>query len=105
MLLNVNYLHEIAAFDTIMGDKISWGQGYDTEATKITLDYSFTALSLHNIMLTIRSFNQRGIRAYQRAGFRTFCTRREVHRLGSNRYDLIFMECLATEFGSPVPIA
>ncbi len=102
MLMNVNHLHRTADFDIIIGDKASWGRGYGTEATRLTLAYGFAALSLHNIMLTVRSFNKRGIRAYERAGFRAFGTRRAARRMGNQVYDLIYMECLATEFESPV---
>ena len=66
------------------------------------LDYSFTALGLHNIMLTVYSFNERGIRAYTRAGYREVGRRREAFRLGGRTFDVIYMDCLATEFQSPV---
>ena len=51
--------------------------GYGTEATRLTLDYGFTALGLHNILLTVASFNLRGQRAYANAGFRE-CGRRSA---------------------------
>jgi diamine N-acetyltransferase len=102
MLLNINHYHQIADFDIILGEKAVWGQGYGTEATLLTLDYGFTALNLHSIMLTVRAFNERGLRAYERAGFRVFGRRREARQLAGRRYDLIYMECLASEFQSPV---
>ena len=34
------------------------------------LDYGFTCLGLHNIFLWVNAANERGIRAYRRAGFR-----------------------------------
>lgn len=66
------------------------------------LDYGFNALRLHNIMLSVFSYNQRGLRAYERAGFRVAGRRRQAQRLGQDTYDVIFMDCLATEFDSPV---
>jgi RimJ/RimL family protein N-acetyltransferase len=62
------------------------------------LDYGFTALGLHSIMLTVFSNNERGLRAYKRAGFRECGRRREAWRLGNRAYDVIYMDCLATEF-------
>ena len=60
------------------------------------------AWGLPNIDLTVFSFNERGLRAYQRAGFQVIGRRREAHRLGGRAYDVIYMDCLATEFVSPV---
>jgi RimJ/RimL family protein N-acetyltransferase len=78
-----------------------WGQGYGTEATLLMLSYAFTALSLHNVMLRVRRSNERGIRAYTRAGFREIGSRREAHRLGGRADDVIFMDYLASEFRGP----
>jgi diamine N-acetyltransferase len=102
MLHNINHYHQTADFDIILGAKQFWGLGFGTEATQLTLDYGFTALNLHNIMLTVRSFNARGVRAYEKAGFRTFGRRREARILAGKRYDVVYMECLASEFQSPV---
>jgi RimJ/RimL family protein N-acetyltransferase len=102
MLLNISHFHRIADYDIILGEKACWGQGYGTEATRLAVDDGFTALGLHNIMLTVRSYNERGVRAYSRAGFKIIGRRREARRFGGQAYDLIYMECLATEFASPV---
>jgi RimJ/RimL family protein N-acetyltransferase len=66
------------------------------------LDYAFTILGLHNVMLTVDSYNERGIRAYTRAGFKVIGRRRESHRLGDRPFDVILMDCLASEFESPL---
>jgi len=91
-----------ADFGILLGEKDCWGKGYGTETTRLMLDYGFTALGLHNILLTTQSFNERAIRAYRRAGFREFGRRREAHWLGGHAYDVVYMDCLATEFESPV---
>jgi RimJ/RimL family protein N-acetyltransferase len=46
------------------------GKGYGTEATRLTLDYAFTALGLHNISLGVASFNPAAIRARAIASYR-----------------------------------
>lgn len=66
------------------------------------LDYSFTGLSLHNIMLYVFEYNERGIRAYQRAGFKIVGRRQQAHWFGGRAYDIIMMDCLATDFKSQV---
>jgi RimJ/RimL family protein N-acetyltransferase len=85
-----------------IGEKDCWGKGCGTEATRLILDYGFNALGLHNIRLTVHGANERAIRAYSRAGFRVIGRRREVVMRGGRRDDLVYMDCLATEFESPV---
>ncbi len=82
-----------------MGD--TRGKGYGTESTRLMLDYGFNALGLHNIMLEVYSNNERGIHAYRRAGFREIGRRREVFERGGRLHDVVYMDCLATEFESP----
>jgi diamine N-acetyltransferase len=43
-----------------------------------------------------------GRRAYERAGFREFGRRRQCRWLGGRLWDDVYMDCLATEFSSPV---
>ena len=62
------------------------------------LEYGFTCLGLHNIFLWVFATNERGIRAYRRAGFRMAGRWRQAKRRGDRAYDLLLMDCLATEF-------
>lgn len=98
----IDYRNRTAAFGIMIGDPASRGKGYGTEATRLMLDYAFTALGLHNVMLTCYAFNLAGQRAYEKAGFRVFGRRRACHWMGGRLWDEIYMECLATEFDSPV---
>lgn len=99
-LMNVSHFHRTADFGIMIGEKECWGKGYGTETTRLMLEFGFTALGLHNIMLTTYSFNERAQRAYRRAGFREIGRRRESVRVGGVAYDDVFMECLATEFAA-----
>lgn len=101
-LANIDHRHRRAEFGIVLGEKDCWGKGYGTEAVRLMLDYAFTALDLHNVLLTTQSFNERGIGAYRRAGFREIGRRREAHRFGGRAYDVVYMDCLASEFESPV---
>lgn len=87
-----------ASFGIVLGAKDCWGHGYGTETARLVLEYGFTALNLHNIMLTTQSFNERAIRAYTRAGFREFGRRRAAHWLAGRAYDVVYMDCIASEF-------
>ena len=66
------------------------------------LDYGFTALGLHNILLQFFEYNLAGQRAYEKAGFRVCGRRRQCRFMGGRLWDEISMECLASEFVSPV---
>lgn len=91
-----------AEMGILIGEKEFWNKGFGTEAVRLILDYGFTVLSLHNIMLSTYAYNERAIHAYENAGFRMVGRRREAHRWGDKRYDEVVMDCLATEFGTPL---
>jgi RimJ/RimL family protein N-acetyltransferase len=99
-LKDIDHAHGTATFGILIGEKDCWGKGYGTETTRLVLDYAFTALGLHNVLLTVFSFNERGIRAYLRAGFKEIG--RRARRSASQLYDVVYMDALATEFQSPV---
>lgn len=80
-----------------------WGKGYGTEAALLTLDYGFTVLGLHNILLETYAYNERALASYRTVGFREIGRRREAQRLGEKRYDTVYMDILRSEFHSPLP--
>ena len=53
-------------------------------------------------MLTMTEFNLAGRRAYERAGFKEFGRRRQCRWMNGRLWDDVYMDCLATEFESPV---
>ena len=101
-LYEIDERHSRAGFGIIIGEENARGNGYGTEATRLTLDYAFTALGLNNVMLTVYEFNLAGIHAYRNAGFQEIGRRRRCSRLGPKLWDLIYMDCIADEFESPV---
>jgi RimJ/RimL family protein N-acetyltransferase len=101
-LRNIDRTHRIAEYRIVIGERSCWGKGYGTETTMLMLDYAFTVLGLHNVLLSTFGYNERAVRAYTRAGFRVMGRQREAVRLGDQVYDMIFMDCLATEFRSPL---
>lgn len=46
------------------------GQGYGTQAVNLLLDYAFEVVRLDKVHLGVYDFNEAGLRAYERAGFR-----------------------------------
>jgi len=101
-LFDIDYFSQTAEYGIVIGEKDCWGKGYGSEVTRLMLDFGFTGLSLHQIRLRTVSFNTRGMGAYKRAGFREAGRWREAHRFGGRAYDVILMDCLASEFNSSV---
>src|SRR5215212_168298 len=61
-LHGVDHRDRSATFGILIGEPDCRGKGYGTETTRLMLDYAFTALGLHNVMLTVFEFNPAGIR-------------------------------------------
>lgn len=97
-LRDIDHAQRRAEFVIFIGERNRWGHGLGTETTRLILDYGFSTLGLHTIMLRVYSFNERGIRAYRRAGFREIGRWRQAYHLADHAYDVIFMDCLRSEF-------
>ena len=102
-LYGTDFRNRTAEFAITIAEPDARGKGYGTEATRLMLDYAFTALGLHNVMLRVFAFNHAGIRTYTKAGFREFGRRRECYLMGGTAWDVIYMERLASEWG-PSPV-
>src|SRR4051794_10401601 len=99
---DIDYRHGNARFIIGIGEPEARGKGYGTEATRLMLDYAFTALGLRSAMLTVYAYNLAGLAAYRKAGFREVGRQRQCHRMGRRYWDMVYMDCLASEFESPV---
>ena len=102
-LHDIDYRNRTALFGITIGEPDARGKGYGTEATRLMLDFAFTVQGLHNVMLLVHEYNPAGINAYTKAGFKEFGRRRESQFMGGRYWDVIYMECLATEWG-PSPV-
>jgi len=107
--IGIAYLSDIihkkkscAEFGLMIAEPNQRGKGYGTEATRLVLDFAFTVLGLHSIMLTVFEFNLAGRRTYEKAGFKEFGRRRESQWMGGRFWDEVYMDCLASEFESPL---
>ena len=94
---NTNKVGEIGIF---IGNKKYWGKGYGTEAMELILDFGFNILNLYNITLKVYSYNKPAIRCYEKAGFKEAGRIRGAKQVGSERYDEVYMDILASEYNS-----
>ncbi len=102
-LRHMDHAKGIAELGIIITRKDYGGGGYGTEAITLILDYGFTVLGLHNVLLETYAYNERALRSYRKVGFKEIGRRREAQRIGDKRYDTIYMDILRTEFHSPFP--
>jgi RimJ/RimL family protein N-acetyltransferase len=97
---HIDWISGCATLGISIGRKDYWGKGYGTETVTLILDYGFTVLGLHNVMLETYAYNERSLASYRKAGFKEIGRRREAQRLGDKRYDVVIMDILRTEFHS-----
>lgn len=95
---NISHLHRIAEIGIFIGAEENRNKGYGTEVLNLLLDYGFNYLNMNNIMLNVKSFNERAIACYKKVGFKEFGRRRESYFLNGKYYDDIQMDILAREF-------
>jgi len=81
-----------------LGERVYWGQGYGTDAMRIILRYAFEELNLRRVSLTVFEYNPRGIRSYEKAGFKIEGRARQAVNRAGQRWDIIFMGILRSEW-------
>lgn len=101
-LMDINYRDRSAGFGIEIGETEYRRRGYGTETTRLMLDYAFTALGLHNVYLETWEYNRVAQRAYAKTGFRKTGRRRQAKFMDGKLWNIIYMDCLSTEFVSPV---
>ncbi|WP_257786959.1 GNAT family N-acetyltransferase [Streptomyces physcomitrii] len=77
------------------------GRGLGTTATQLTLDYAFHITNLRMVWLKVLAPNTAGIRAYEKAGFRTVGALREAGYWLGKVCDEVLMDALAKDFTGP----
>jgi RimJ/RimL family protein N-acetyltransferase len=106
-LVGVTGLHKIqsknrtAVFGITIGDKREWGKCYGTEATWLMAKHAFETLNLNRLMLHVREHNERGIRAYERVGYKREGVLRQDTFVEGRYVNTIVMGLLREEWKKP----
>src|SRR5262245_47430153 len=100
----VDWPSRCAELGIVIGHKDAWGQGYGTDATRALVAWGFRELNLNRVWLRVFEDNPRGIRCYEKVGFRVEGRLRQ-DRFREGRYlDTIIMGVLRGELlEAPAP--
>jgi len=97
-LHRIDWKERGAELGIMIGERDEWDKGYGTEAIGLLLGYGFERLNLHRIYLRVYTNNPRGIRSYEKAGFRKEGLLRESHFSEGRYWDEIIMGILEEEW-------
>lgn len=97
-LSNIESMHREVWLGIGIGEREYWNRGYGTDAMRLALRFAFEELAVRRVTLSTHAYNYRGIRCYEKVGFRIEgCTRDHIHR-ENRRWDMIYMGILRDEW-------
>ena len=97
-LHKIDWKNRNAELGIVIGNKEYWGKGYGTDAIKILLNHAFNQMNLYKVYLRVFDYNQRGVRCYEKCGFKEEGRLRKGQFYGGKYYDVILMGILKDEF-------
>jgi len=84
----------------LIGEKAEWSKGYGTEAMELLMRYAFEELGLHRLELMTFDFNKRGMRVWEKCGFKKEGVMRKARLANGEWRDLISFALLEDEYRS-----
>jgi len=78
-------------------DEAYWSRGFGSDAVRTLCGFGFHEMNLARIALHVYDFNQRGVRAYEKVGFREEGRLRRDQFVDGRHIDVIVMGLLADE--------
>jgi RimJ/RimL family protein N-acetyltransferase len=97
-LMPINWKDRSAELGITIGDKSYWDKGYGSDAVRTMVRVAFRKMNLHRVYLRVHEDNARGIRCYEKVGFRHEGTMRESVFKEGAYYDVHVMSMLESEF-------
>ncbi|NLE45826.1 MAG: GNAT family N-acetyltransferase [Chloroflexi bacterium] len=97
-LHNINWKDRSTELGIVIGEKSYWDQGLGTDAISTLLHLAFDEMNLHRVFLRVDADNARGIRCYEKCGFRLEGTLRDATFKEARYVDQYMMSILQPEF-------
>ncbi len=98
MLRNFDWTARSCEVGITIGEQQHWGKRYGGEALQLMQRLVFDGLNLHKLWLTCAAYNERGLRAYRRIGFREDGRLRDDRFLDGRYHDTLVMSILEGEW-------
>jgi RimJ/RimL family protein N-acetyltransferase len=96
-LEGIDRIHGRAELAITIGEKAYWSRGYGTDAIRLALGHAFQDLGLRRVWLITDADNERGIRCYEKCGFKREGVLR-AHRLRHRQpLDMLIMGAMGAE--------
>jgi RimJ/RimL family protein N-acetyltransferase len=102
-LFNISKQHKRAEFGIAIHNTEQLGKGYGTDSTRVMLWIAFHVLGLNSVFLITLDINERGQRAYEKAGFKKAGVHRQAAFVKGAFQDFILMDILKEEFLKDYP--
>lgn len=96
--VRIDYVSRAAVFYIAIYDPQFWSKGYGSEATNLMVKYAFEILNLNRIQLHVCSENTKGVKAYEKAGFKIEGTLRQAMYHFDRYVDFYVMGILREEY-------
>jgi len=98
-LEDIDFVNRHAQFGIAIGARALWGQGHGSEVAALMVRHAFQHLNLNRVWLHVYESNSRGLRAYEKAGFRREGVLRQARWQRDRWVDTIAMAVLREEWG------
>jgi RimJ/RimL family protein N-acetyltransferase len=97
-LIHIDRRNGSAEVGIVIAKPEHWGQGLGSEAMLLLLRHAFEEMNLHRVQLRVYAYNERGIKSYEKLGFKQEGRLREALIRHGRRHDVLLMGILAEEF-------
>jgi diamine N-acetyltransferase len=96
-LIGLDHIHRYGEFQIIIAPQAQ-GRGYATSATRLAIDYAFSALNLHKLYLVVDRENATAIHIYEKCGFQHEAELIEEFFYNGNYYNVLRMCMFQRDF-------
>ncbi|MFJ7744630.1 GNAT family N-acetyltransferase [Peribacillus sp. NPDC097295] len=97
-LLEIDQDNKKAGFRISLHSRNNVNKGYGTEATQLAQTFAFEELTLNRLQIEVFSHNIRGIKAYEKAGFKTEGILRQSLYYNDTYSDEVIMAMLREDY-------
>ena len=101
ILRNISVVHRSAEFGLRIGDEADRGRGMGRDAARQVLQFSWRALNLNRIQVSVFAGNERALRLYAALGFRREGTLRRAQYIDGAWKNIIIMGALRPSLSAP----